>query len=106
MPRGKQVSSRDYVIQLNQLYNDYWEFILKEYPLTATYLGDHRYDGSLEDASEGAFQRRVAQSKNYLDRLRSIKKPLSKPDQLNYELFERELKDNLEAAKFRPSLNP
>jgi uncharacterized protein (DUF885 family) len=106
MPRGKSVSSGDVVTQLNQLYDDYWEFILKEYPLSATYLGDHRYDGLLEDASADAFHRRVAQSKKYLDRLRSIKKPSSKPDQLNYELFERELKDNLEAAKFRPYLTP
>jgi len=104
--RGKSVSSIDVVTQLNQLYDDYWEFILKEYPLSATYLGDHRYDGSLEDASEDAFHRRVAQSKKYLDRLRSIKKPFSKPELLNYELFERELEDNLEAAKFRPYLTP
>ncbi len=62
MLRGKSVSSSDVVTQLNQLYDDYWEFILKEYPLSATYLGDHRYDGSLEDASEDAFHRRVGQS--------------------------------------------
>src|SRR5256712_7879729 len=106
MPHGKSISSRDVVTQLSQLYDDYWEFILKEYPLSATYLGDHRYDGVLEDASEGAFNRRVAQSKKYLDQLRSVKKPSSKPDLLNYELFERELEDNLEAAKFRPYLTP
>src|SRR5437899_5476378 len=106
MLRGKSVSSRDIATQLNQLYDDYWEFILKDYPLSATYLGDHRYDGSLEDASEDAFHRRVGQSKKYLDRLRSIKKPFSKPELLNYELFERELEDNLEAAKFRPYLTP
>jgi len=106
MSPRKSVTSSDAVTQLNRLYYDYWEFILKEYPLTATYLGDHRYDGTLEDASEEAFDRRVAQSKKYLDRLRSIKKPSPKPDQLNYELFERELEDNLEAAKFRPYLTP
>ena len=106
MLRGKSVSSSDVVTQLNQLYYDYWEFILKEYPLSATYLGDHRYDGSLEDASEDAFHRRVGQSKKYLDHLRNIKKPSSKPELLNYELFERELEDNLEAAKFRPYLTP
>src|SRR2546425_3439141 len=106
MPPGKSVSSGDVVTQLNQLYDDYWEFILKEYPLSATYLGDHRYDAFLEDASEDAFHRRVAQSTKYLVRLGSIKKPSSKPELLNYELFERELKDNLEAAKFRPYLTP
>jgi uncharacterized protein (DUF885 family) len=88
MPRGKSVSSSDIVTQLSELYDDYWEFILKEYPLSATYLGDHRYDGSLEDASEEAFHRRVAESKKYLHQLRSIKKPSSKPELLNYELFD------------------
>jgi uncharacterized protein (DUF885 family) len=106
MPKTKPVPSRNVVTQLGQLYDDYWEFILKEYPLTATYLGDHRYDGLLEDASEDAFHRRVAQCKKYLDELRSIGKPSSKPDLLNYELFERELEDNLESAKFRPYLMP
>src|SRR3989475_4100802 len=106
MLRGKSVSSSDVVTQLNQLYDDYWEFILKEYPLTATYLGDHRFDGALEDASEDAFHRRVAQSEKYLDRLRGLKKPSATPDLLNYELFERELEDNLESAKFRPYLTP
>ena len=106
MQRRKRVSSRHVVTQLNQLYDDYWEFILREYPLSATYLGDHRYDGALEDASEGAFLRRVALSRKYLAQLRSIEKPSSKPDLLNYELFERELEDNLEAAKFRPYLTP
>jgi len=35
--------------ELNKLYEDYWEFTLKENPTTATYLGDHRYDDALED---------------------------------------------------------
>ena len=106
MPRRKSVSSSETVTQLKHLYDDYWEFILKEYPLSATYLGDHRYDGSLEDGSEDAFHRRVDQYKKYLDALKSIKKPSAKPELLSYELFERELEDNLEAAKFRPYLTP
>ena len=94
------------MVQLNKLYDDYWEFLLKEYPLTATYLGDHRYDDLLEDASEEAFNRRTSQYKRFLEHLRTIKTPSSKPDRLNYELFERELEDNLESAKFRAYLTP
>ncbi|TMI20594.1 DUF885 domain-containing protein [Candidatus Bathyarchaeota archaeon] len=106
MTPGKSGPSIEAVTQLNQLYDDYWEFVLKEYPLSATYLGDHRYDSVLEDASEAAFHRRVTQSKKFLDQLRSFRKPSSKPNLLNYELFERELEDNLESAKFRPYLTP
>src|SRR5437879_6582739 len=101
MTPGKSGPSIEAVTQLNQLYDDYWEFVLKEYPLSATYLGDHRYDSVLEDASEAAFHRRVTQSKKFLDQLRSFRKPSSKPNLLNYELFERELEDNLESAKFQ-----
>ena len=106
MHQEKQVSSTDPVTQLNKLYDSYWEFLLKEYPLTATYLGDHRYDDLLEDASEEAFNRRTGQYKKFLGQLRTINAPSSKPDRLNYELFERELEDNLESAKFRGYLTP
>ena len=37
--------------KLDRLYDDYWNFILKEDPRYATYPGDHRNDGELEDAS-------------------------------------------------------
>ena len=92
--------------QLNKLYENYWEFLLKESPLTATYLGDHRYDDLLDDASEEAFNRRNSQYERFLDQLRRIPQPSAKPDQLNYMLFERELEDNIESAKFRAYLAP
>ena len=102
----ERVESMDYVVQLNRLYENYWEFLLKESPLTATYLGDHRYDDLLDDASEEAFNRRKTQYERFLDQLRRIPKPSAKPDQLNYMLFERELEDNLNSAKFRAYLTP
>ena len=106
MLQERQVESTDSVAQLNRLYESYWEFLLKESPLTATYLGDHRYDDLLDDASEEAFHRRNSQFERFLDQLRRIPKPSSKPDQLNYTLFERELEDNLGSAKFRAYLTP
>jgi prolyl oligopeptidase len=102
----KQVSSIDVVTELDRLYGDYWEFLLKESPLTATYLGDHRYDGELDDASEDAFNRRISKYRKYLDQLRSIGEPSAKADLLNYKLFERELEDLIESAKYRPYLLP
>jgi uncharacterized protein (DUF885 family) len=106
MLQERQAEAMDSVAQLNKLYENYWEFLLKESPLTATYLGDHRYDDLLDDASEEAFNRRNSQYERFLDQLRRIQKPSSKPDQLNYILFERELEDNLESAEFRGYLIP
>src|SRR5216683_4615276 len=91
---------------LARLYQDYWEFFLAEFPTYATYLGDHRYDDKLEDVSETHFHSRAQKTKGFLDQLHSQKKPSSSADRLNYELFERELTDKLEEAKFQPFLQP
>jgi len=50
-------SPENEVTSLNRLYEDYWEFILKENPTLATYLGDHRYDNWLEDVSAEAYEK-------------------------------------------------
>src|SRR5262245_36271771 len=103
---GQTVSRNDLKKQLDQLYGEYWEFVLKEDPLTATYLGDHRYDHELGDGSAEAFQRRIQSYGKFLDRLRKLGKPAAKADLLNYELFERELEDLIESAKFQPYMTP
>jgi len=91
---------------LSRLYQDYWEFLLVEFPTYATYLGDHRYDDKLEDASENHFHTRILKTREFLDQLHNHAKPSSPADRLNYELFERELTDKLEEAKFQPFLQP
>ncbi len=90
----------------DRLYDEYWNFVLKESPRYATYLGDHRYDAELEDASEEAFQRRSSQYRGYLGRLHAHPRPRVGADRLNYELFERKLNDEIEELRFRPYLMP
>src|SRR3989442_1370951 len=91
---------------LNRLYGDYWEFILKENPTFATYLGDHRYDNWLEDASAEAYEQRVGRFRKYLTELKGFKKPTSGEDRLNYDLFKRELTLQIEGAEYHPYLLP
>ena len=91
---------------LARLYQDYWEFFLAEFPTYSTYLGDHRYDDKLEDASETHFHTRVRKTRDFLDQLHNHAKPSNSAYRLNYELFERELTDKLEEAKFQPFLQP
>ncbi len=100
------VQSEQSLAELDRLYDDYWNFVLKEDPRYATYLGDHRYDGELEDASENAFRRRASQYQEYLDQLQSYSKPVAGTGRLNYVLFERELNDAIEELSFRPWLTP
>lgn len=94
------------VAELNNLYDEYWEHVLKEYPTIATYLGDHRYDDALEDISPEAYERRVLEVRSFLGRLGSYSKPASGTDRLNFELFERVLSNEIEEARFRPWLMP
>lgn len=97
-------SSENDTSHLNHLYQDYWEFILKENPTFATYLGDHRYDNWLEDVSAQAYDQRIEQFRNFLASLQSFKKPASGEDRLNYDLFKRELALRIEGTKYRPYL--
>jgi uncharacterized protein (DUF885 family) len=91
---------------LNRLCYGYWEFILKENPTYATYLGDHRYDNWLEDVSAEAYEKRVEQLRKLLVELKSLKKPSGGEDRLNYDLFKRELALQIEGASYHPYLLP
>ena len=58
--------------RVRTLADDYWETLLEANPMTATFLGDHRYDDRIEDlsvAGEAALRRRWAA---LMDRLRAI----------------------------------
>src|SRR2546426_1871883 len=99
-------SLEDDAASLNRLYEHYWEFILKESPTFATYLGDHRYDNWLEDVSAEAYEKRVDRFRKYLIELKGFKKPTSGEDRLNYDLFKRELALQIEGAKYHPYLLP
>jgi uncharacterized protein (DUF885 family) len=42
------------------LFDEYWQWLMREYPGYATYLGDHRYDDRVTDESPAAVARRRA----------------------------------------------
>jgi uncharacterized protein (DUF885 family) len=98
--------TKDEGVALNHLYDNYWEFILRENPTYATYLGDHRYDNWLEDASAEAYEKRIQQLRKFLADLKSLKKPSGGEDRLNHDLFKRELALQIEGANYHPYLLP
>ncbi len=105
-PRGRRKRTAD-ATPFNRLYDEYWEFVLLENPTWATYLGDHRYDDRLEDASEAGVYRREEAHRDFLERLRGLRTDGgSGTDQLNREIFERDMVEYLEGARFRPYLLP
>ena len=84
--------------QLYALFNSEWEYSLKESPMFASYLGDKRYNDKWTDVSLTAIERRTQDTKNGLERLKKIDRAkLSVADQLNYDLFQKDLEQSLES---------
>ena len=90
---------------LTKLFETTWQEDLADDPVGATQLGDTRFNDKLPDMSLEAIDRR--QKKNYV-RLQALAKinreKLDKADQLNYDLFQREIKSRIEEYQFKPWL--
>src|SRR5262245_57809484 len=88
---------------LLKLFDTTWQEDLADDPISATQLGDPRYNDKWPDMSQLAIDAR--QKKNYT-RLQTLVKidraKLDKGDQLNYDLFQREIKTRIEAYQFKP----
>ncbi|MFQ6112960.1 MAG: DUF885 family protein [bacterium] len=87
--------------KLHRLFEEFWEYTLKENPLLATSRGDLRYNDRLPEESPQAFQRRNQANLDFMNRLREIdREQLSPEDRLNYDLFEEQLLWEVEEFKF------
>ena len=87
--------------KLHQLFDLDWELGLHNYPEFATYLGIPGSDDRWTDQSWDAIQQRQAEQQWPLAVIETIDRAkLSPPDQLNYDLFLRGLKEGLINDKF------
>ena len=57
---------------LHKLFDDEWEWTMREFPTFASSLGDRRYNDRWEDASLESVERRHRHRQEALGRLRSI----------------------------------
>jgi len=97
----------DATADLSSLLEEAWEWRMAEYPVTASQLGDRRHDDRWTDLSLGAFERRHEQQRVFLRRLQAIdSSSLSQSDQLDYDLFRRELENSIDSYRFRNHLMP
>jgi uncharacterized protein (DUF885 family) len=88
---------------LLKLFESAWQEDLADDPIAATALGDHRYDALLTDMSAEAIARRSQRAFTRLASMRKInREKLEKADQLNYDLFEREVKASLSEVGYKP----
>lgn len=90
-----------------RLLQDAWEWQLKENPVFASSLGDRRYNDRWPDISAAAIEARQATLREFLDRLSAIDSAaLDEAGRLNYDLFRRELQNDIDAYRFRTYLMP
>jgi uncharacterized protein (DUF885 family) len=90
---------------LLKLFETSWQEDLADDPMSATSIGDHRYDALLTNMSPEAIKSRSDRAYARLAALRKIpKEKLEKADQLNYDLFERETRNVLDESQYKPYL--
>jgi uncharacterized protein (DUF885 family) len=90
---------------LVKLFDQVWQEDLADDPITATQLGDPRFNDKLPDMSQLALDARNKRNYARLASLRKInKEKLEKEDQLNYDLFERDIKFRIDEFTFKPWL--
>jgi prolyl oligopeptidase len=89
------------------LLDEVWEWQLAENPMFASQLGDRRYNDRWSDQSVAAIERRQQRTREFLQRVYAIDRSvLGDADQLNYELFRRQLQDNVDSFAFNAHLMP
>ncbi|MFZ3342883.1 MAG: DUF885 domain-containing protein [Terriglobales bacterium] len=88
---------------LNGLLHEQWEYTMRTSPIYASILGDKRWNDQVDDFSQSAIDDNLVQSRKFLERFEAID-TTGFPDQevLNKELMVRDLKMNLEGARFKP----
>ena len=89
------------------LLDEHWEWRLQSSPVMASTIGDRRFNDQWQDNSLAGIERRHDQRREFLRRVYAIERTaLSEADQLNYELFRRQLQDNVDEHGFSGHLIP
>jgi prolyl oligopeptidase len=89
------------------LLDEAWEWYLEQHPMVASRAGDRRYNTEWRDRSLAAIEVRHLQRRDFLRRAYAVdKSALSETDQLNYELFRRDLQRRVDQHQFQGFLMP
>jgi uncharacterized protein (DUF885 family) len=88
---------------LIKLFDQTWQEDLVDDPVGATALGDTRYNDKWPDMTQLAIDARLKKNYARLQSLAKIKREkLDKTDQLNYDLYQREIKTRIGEHQFKP----
>jgi uncharacterized protein (DUF885 family) len=89
------------------LLDEHWEWQMANSPVMASRLGDRRYNDQWPDDSLVAIEERHVATREFLKRVYAIdRNNLSAEGQLNYELFRRQLQNDVDEYQFKEYLMP
>lgn len=93
---------------LGALFDDYFERNLELNPLTATFIGDYRYNDRLANTFSPEYRAALAvMDEEFLRRLLEIdREQLDSQDQLSYDIFKLNREESLEGHQFPSHLLP
>ena len=92
---------------LHQLFDREWDRSMRENPLSASDLGDYRFNDQWPDASMAAIERSHAEDQQALADLAKIDRAsLTPQDQVSYDLFKWQYSDALDSYRFHEYLYP
>jgi prolyl oligopeptidase len=104
---GPGASLADATADFSTLLDEHWEAHLVNDPLNASMNGDRRFNDQWTDMTIQGIERRQQQNREFLRRAYAIDRTaLSIDDQLNYELFRRQLEDAVDEHQFNDFLMP
>jgi uncharacterized protein (DUF885 family) len=90
-----------------RLLEDSWNFDVEENPLFATSLGDTRFNDRLPRETPSDHARRIEKRREFLRRLEQIPRlELSSSERLNYDIFGRQLRDDIAEFEHGANLQP
>ncbi len=106
-PAAAQQSSQPDSVRLHQLFRQNWEYTMREYPEFATSVGYPGQNARWTDYALEAIARRKRELNDPLNALGTIDRAkLTPADQLNYDLFRRNLTDAIAESRFPGELMP
>ena len=104
---GSNATLADATADFAALLEEHWEAHLTNDPLGASMNGDRRFNDRWTDSSAGAIEERHLQNREFLRRVYALDpSALSVDDQLNYELFRRQMQDAVDEHQFKDFLLP
>ncbi|MEZ6111278.1 MAG: DUF885 domain-containing protein [Pirellulaceae bacterium] len=102
-----QPAKSDAASALDALIEEAWQFELDESPSFAMHVGDPRGADQLGSEKLADIERRNDRRQQFLDRLQKIDRAsLARPNQINYDIFQRELENSLAEFHFQTHLTP